>query len=159
MAKVLLSMTLVEYMKDSGSMIKEMAEDSNCSQMEISFRESIKQEKLMVKVTIHGVTVKFMMASGKTDKRRDMVSGEVFTETVTSANGLTIKQRVMVCTPGSMEIGMRVSGKPVFAMATVRTSSQTVIFMSVSTLEVNLKDMVNISGQMEILTVAISTMA
>jgi hypothetical protein len=69
--------------------------------------------KLTGKVSINGPMVKSMMANGKMELKRDMVSGRVSMVTHTLVSGRIQKLMDMGYINGRMGIGMKESGRTV----------------------------------------------
>ena len=69
--------TMVATMKEAGSMIKDMGRDTNDSVMEMSIREILKMEKLLVKAFTNGLMVTHMMGSGTMGRKMGMEFGRV----------------------------------------------------------------------------------
>ena len=66
--------------------------------------------KLMERGFTNGRMEKFMMDNGYKARKKVMVSGEVFMETVILENGKIVKLKVMEFICGKMETGMKESG-------------------------------------------------
>jgi hypothetical protein len=101
-----------------------------------------------------GPIVKCMMASGHLVLRRVKVSGKVFLETLTLANGVNLRLQATECTSGKTEIDMRASGKTVLSTDRVLISLPTAIVTLVLTAWVNLTDKASISGKIQAFTSA-----
>jgi hypothetical protein len=112
-AKESLSTKLEEFMKESGLLIRDMAEDMSFLAMEILSKETISKEKLKEKELISGGTVRSMTESGPTLRNKDMAFGKAFTETATLVNGIIAKLKDTEFTLGLMETGTKESGKNV----------------------------------------------
>lgn len=69
--------------------------------------------KQMERVSINGVTVKFMMGNGFLESSKDMEFGREKKENPTSVNGKEAKPMVMECMSGSTVTGMKVNGRHV----------------------------------------------
>ena len=67
-------------------------------------------EKLMVRESIFGLMVKFMMDSGRKDLNMDMVYGKVLKETLMLVNGNFHRLMDMGFIFGRMAIGMKENG-------------------------------------------------
>lgn len=67
-------------------------------------------EKLMVRESIFGLMVKFMMDSGRKDLNMDMVYGKVLKETLMLVNGNFHRLMDMAFIFGRMVIGMKENG-------------------------------------------------
>ena len=81
--------------------------------METPIKVSTLKARLTVKELISGEMARSMMVNGSTDRRLATVSGKAFMVTPILDNGKTQRLRAMVCTHGSMETDMKVSGKHV----------------------------------------------
>jgi hypothetical protein len=78
--------------------------------MAILTMDSLKWEKLMVKVFILGKMERFMMESGIKASSMVMEFGKDSMGILILENGDILKQKVMGCTLGKMEIDMKVNG-------------------------------------------------
>ena len=112
----------------------------------------MKPAKLMEKVPIPGEMEKSMMENGKKARSKDMESGTESKVTAISDNGLIAEQKDMVFILGSMEIGMKASGRSACVMAMVPTFLQMAICMLVSTRKADLMALDSTSGLMVIHT-------
>ena len=97
-------------MKVIGSRMLGMDEHLKDTPMGTLTMEDFKMGKLMAKVCIHGITVRFMMESGTKASSMDMVSGEDCTGTLTLENGAIQKLKVTGFTLGRTEIDTKESG-------------------------------------------------
>jgi hypothetical protein len=146
----------LDYMRDTGQMIRGMVKDTRDTKMITHTLVSFKTTNLRVKVSIHGRMVKCMMDSGTRARRRVMVCGEVSMETAISVNGKEARQRGMECICGKMETSTRESGVTVSNMGTAQTSLATVTPSRGSTSTANRMASGNISGVMAHFTLVTS---
>lgn len=136
-------------MRESGTTIWEMEEDSRGILITILISVSSKTEKRTEKVFIHGIMEKFMMESGIKDWSMAMASGEAYQETRTLVNGVILKPKDSESIPGKTVIVMRANGDNVWNMDRAQTSSKMVTRTQVSTRKANLMAKVNTLGKMD----------
>lgn len=111
MAEELLPIIIKEYMKASGSMIKDMEWDSKDLQMVIFMKVNIKKGKYMVKVNIHGLMGSIMMGNGLMVKNKVMELGKIMRMNSIVDSGLEISQMDLESIFGRMEMCLKVNGK------------------------------------------------
>ncbi len=107
MGKVLCFILMVEYIKETGLGIKEMAKGSKNLQIALFIKETMSTANLKDMEDTNGKMDKFTKVNGKMVKNMDLEYGEVQRETLTSENGKKEKQKVMVYIPGQMKIDMK----------------------------------------------------
>lgn len=149
-AKVSSCMTTEEYMKVNGIKIRGIVVALSSLQMAILIKESIRMEKLTVKVSTPGRMAKFLTDSSLRVRNKDMVSGTASKVTPIWAPGSLIEQTDMAFTPGLMETDMRANGSNAFVVVREPTSSKMATSMSENMQMVFLRVKANTSGKTEI---------
>jgi hypothetical protein len=114
-------------MRDTGWRIRGMDMDTRDTKMITPTLVSFRITNPRVKVYIHGRMGKYMMDSGKKERRRVMEYGEEYTVTATLENGREARQRDTEFICGKMETSTKESGATVSSMVMAQTSLVMVI--------------------------------
>lgn len=102
MGKVSQFMIQGDYMKESGTQIKETVVALNYIRIKIRTKANSRTIKRMEKEFTHGKMVKSMMESGQRELNKGMEFGKVFMEILIQDNGKTVKLMDMEYICGKM---------------------------------------------------------